>query len=78
MQKLYEKYAPTYYLKLKRFCKRVFGKKRKKVYVMPKEMPPKRSYWDQRAYDKKMREIFRKYHVSFITKIIRRIKKENY
>ncbi len=77
MTVLYEKYAPTPYLKAKRFLKRLFAKKKKKIYVMPKEMPEKRSYWDQRAYDKQMREIFRKYHVSFITKIIRIIKKEN-
>ncbi|MGN0699894.1 MAG: hypothetical protein ACI4J8_02730, partial [Oscillospiraceae bacterium] len=60
----------------KKLCKRIFGKKKKKEYVMPKEMPIQRDPWEQRAYTKQMREIFRKYHVSPIQKIIRKIKKE--
>ena len=74
---LYEKYSPTFFQRLKKRLKRIFGKKKKKVYVMPKQMPPKRTAREQRKHDKEIHELFRKYHVSFITKIIRLIKKEN-
>lgn len=77
MQVLYEKYSPTFFQRLKKRLKRIFGKKKKKVYVMPKQMPPKRTAREQRKHDKEIHELFRKYHVSFITKIIRLIKKEN-
>ena len=74
---LYEKYAPNPLQKLKKRLKRIFGKKQKKIYTMPAQMPPKRSPKEQRAYDKQIRALFRKYHVSFITKIIRKIKKDD-
>ena len=77
MQILYSKYCPTRRQRIKNFFKRKFGKKRKKVYVMPAQMPPKRTGREQRAYDKKMRAIFRKYHVSVFTKLIRKIKKDD-
>lgn len=76
MRVLYEKYAPNFVQRTRKRLKMLFGKKRKKVYVMPTEMPPQRTPQEQRAYNKKMNEIFRKYRVSFITKIIRKIKKE--
>lgn len=76
MQVLYEKYSPNFMQRTKHRFKQLFGKKRKKVYVMPAQMPPVRSPKEQRAHDRQMRELFRKYHVSFITKLIRKIKKE--
>ena len=76
IQVLYEKYAPNFMQRTKKQFKSLFGKKRKKVYVMPAQMAVKRSPREQRAYDKQMNELFRKYRVSFITKIIRKIKKE--
>lgn len=76
MQVLYEKYIPNFPQRVRKFFKKHFGKKQKKVYVMPAKMPVKRSPKEQRAYDKKMNEIFKKYRVSFITKLIRKVKKE--
>lgn len=76
MQVLYEKYAPNFRQRTKQRFKALFAKKRKKVYVMPAQMPVKRSPKEQRAYDRQMKELFRKYHVSFITKLVRKIKKE--
>ena len=77
MQVLYSKYCPTRRQRIKNFFKRKFGKKRKKVYVMPAQMPPKRTGREQRAYDRQMRAIFRKYHVSIFTKLIRKIRKDD-
>ena len=76
MQVLYEKYTPNFRQRTKQSFKALFAKKRKKVYVMPAQMPVQRSPKEQRAYDRQMKELFRKYHVSFITKLIRKIKKE--
>ena len=76
MQVLYEKYAPNFRQRTKQRFKALFAKKRKKVYVMPAQMPVQRSPKEQRAYDRQMKELFRKYHVSFITKLVRKIKKE--
>ena len=76
MQVLYEKYAPNFRQRTKQRFKALFAKKRKKVYVMPAQMPVQRSPREQRAYDRQMKELFRKYHVSFITKLVRKIKKE--
>lgn len=76
MKVLYEKYAPNFVQRTRKRLKMLFAKKRKKVYVMPAQMPPQRTPQEQRAYDKQMKELFRKYRVSFITKIIRKIKKE--
>ena len=76
MQVLYEKYAPNFRQRTKQRFKALFAKKRKKVYVMPAQMPVQRSPKEQRAYDRQMNELFRKYHVSFITKLVRKIKKE--
>lgn len=76
MQVLYEKYAPNFRQRTKQSFKALFAQKRKKVYVMPAQMPVQRSPKEQRAYDRQMKELFRKYHVSFITKLIRKIKKE--
>ena len=76
MQVLYEKYTPNFRQRTKQSFKTLFAKKRKKVYVMPAQMPVQRSPKEQRAYDRQMKELFRKYHVSFITKLIRKIKKE--
>ncbi|MGN1090192.1 MAG: signal peptidase I, partial [Huintestinicola sp.] len=76
MMVLYEKYSPDFMQRTRKTFKRIFGKKRKKVYVMPAQMPPVRSPKEQRAYDKKMNELFRKYRVSIFTKLIRKIKKE--
>ena len=76
MQVLYEKYTPNFRQRTKQRFKALFAKKRKKVYVMPAQMPVQRSPKEQRAYDRQMKELFRKYHVSFITKLVRKIKKE--
>lgn len=76
MQLLYDKYCPTRLKRIKNSLKRIFGKKRKKVYVMPAQMPPKRTPREQRAYDRQMRALFRKYHVSIFTKLIRKLKKD--
>lgn len=76
MQVLYEKYAPNFRQRTKQRFKALFAKKRKKIYVMPAQMPVQRSPKEQRAYDRQMKELFRKYHVSFITKLVRKIKKE--
>ena len=76
MQVLYEKYTPNFRQRTRQSFKALFAKKRKKVYVMPAQMPVQRSPKEQRAYDRQMKELFRKYHVSFITKLIRKIKKE--
>lgn len=76
MQVLYEKYTPNFRQRTKQSFKALFAQKRKKVYVMPAQMPVQRSPKEQRAYDRQMKELFRKYHVSFITKLIRKIKKE--
>ena len=76
MQVLYEKYTPNFRQRTKQSFKALFAKKRKKVYVMPAQMPVQRSPKEQRAYDRQMKELFRKYHVSFITKLVRKIKKE--
>ncbi len=76
MQVLYEKYTPNFRQRTKQRFKALFAKKRKKVYVMPEQMPVQRSPKEQRAYDRQMKELFRKYHVSFITKLVRKIKKE--
>lgn len=76
MQVLYEKYTPNFRQRTRQSFKALFAPKRKKVYVMPAQMPVQRSPKEQRAYDRQMKELFRKYHVSFITKLIRKIKKE--
>ena len=76
MQVLYEKYTPNFRQRTKQRFKALFAKKRKKVYVMPAQMPVQRSPKEQRAYDRQMKELFRKYQVSFITKLVRKIKKE--
>ena len=76
MQVLYEKYTPNFRQRTRQSFKALFAPKRKKVYVMPAHMPVQRSPKEQRAYDRQMKELFRKYHVSFITKLIRKIKKE--
>ena len=76
MQVLYEKYTPNFRQRTRQSFKALFAKKRKKVYVMPAQMPVQRSPKEQRAYDRQMKELFRKYHVSFITKLVRKIKKE--
>ena len=76
MQVLYEKYTPNFRQRTKQRFKALFAKKRKKIYVMPAQMPVQRSPKEQRAYDRQMKELFRKYHVSFITKLVRKIKKE--
>ena len=77
MNVFYEKYAPTRWQKFRKTFKRIFGKKKKKIYRMPAVMPPERTPKEQREHDKQIHALFRKYHVSFITKIIRKIKKEN-
>ena len=76
MNIFYEKYAPTKLQKFRKTFKRIFGKKKKKIYKMPAVMPPERTPKEQREHDRQIHALFRKYHVSIITKIIRKIKKE--
>ena len=70
MQVLYEKYTPNFRQRTKQSFKALFAPKRKKVYVMPAQMPVQRSPKEQRAYDRQMKELFRKYHVSCIITIL--------
>ena len=56
MQVLYEKYTPNFRQRTRQSFKALFAPKRKKVYVMPAQMPVQRSPKEQRAYDRQMKE----------------------
>ncbi|MGN0633253.1 MAG: DUF2357 domain-containing protein [Oscillospiraceae bacterium] len=71
MAVLFEKYAPNARQRAKKRLKRLFSKKKKKVYVMPKVMPIQRTPEEQKAYDKQIKALFKTYHVSVFEKIKR-------
>lgn len=74
MSILYEKYAPNARQRIKKRIKNLFRKKKKKVYVMPKVPPIQRTPEEQKAYDKKIKALFKEYHVSVFEKAKRKIK----
>ena len=73
MKILYEKYSPNIFQKAKHFVKKITRKK-KKVYVMPKEPPIQRTPQEQKEHDRQIRALFREYHVGIFTKIKRGVK----
>ena len=73
MKILYEKYSPNIFQKTKHFVKKI-TKKKKKVYVMPKEPPIQRTPQEQKEHDRQIRALFREYHVGIFTKIKRGVK----
>ena len=74
MEKLYSKYIPNRRQKFEIRRKKRLDKKKKKIYKMPAEPPIQRSPEEQKAYDKMMNEIFRKYRVSSFEKAKRKFK----
>jgi hypothetical protein len=72
MEKLYEKYIPTYRQKRRQDAE--FRRRMKnKVYRKPAVPPPVRTREEQKAIDRQMHELFRAYHVSIFERIKREI-----
>ncbi len=70
MERLYEKYIPN---RSQRRKQKAEARKRKKnrVYRMPSQPPIVRTPEEQKAIDREMHELFRKYHVGIFEKIKR-------